>query len=260
VASCDRAGTPERTPAGGWRWSGLLAGCLVTAIAGVAAAERGPLTHTSPLTPTGELVGPGRFERTQSLAAFHHDLAIGLAERLELRLQSPGLPVPILGGALNLRASLLSPDSRLRLVLGGGLAAEWVNGADLYRDASLTVAWRGAGWSAHATGRSLEHRAPRSRKHPRIGIATAGVTVAAGPRTTLFADAGELAWLRPATCHDKHRQPVRCHTRDAVTGAMIGAWWALSDLDIGLALLIGKSGETTLPLGPLLSFRWERAL
>ena len=236
------------------------AALLLAVLAAPAAAERGALTHTSPLTPTGELVAAGRFERTQSLAAFHHDLAVGLTDRLELRLQSPGLPVPIMGGALVLRASLLPPDGRLRLVAAGGVAAEWFDGADLYLDASLTAAWRGAGFTAHITGRTLDHRAPGGGDHPRAGVASAGVTAAAGRRTTLFADAGELAWLRAATCPGKHGEPAPCRARDAVAGVMAGAWWSLRDMDVGLAMLVAWRRGTVLPVGPLLSFRWERGL
>ena len=238
----------------------LLAALLLAALATPAGAQRGALTHTSPLTPTGELVGAGRFERTQSLAAFHHDLAIGLTDRIELRLQSPGLPVPIMGGALVVRASLL-PPGRLRLVAAGGVAAEWFDGADLYLDASLTAAWRGPGFTAHLTGRTLDHRAPGGGDHhPRVGLASGGVTVAAGGRTTLFADAGELAWLRAATCPGKHGEPRSCRVRDAARGVMAGAWWSLRDMDVGLAMLVAWRGGTVLPVGPLLSFRWERHL
>jgi hypothetical protein len=239
--------------------SSLVTAALVTVLASPVPG-RAPLTHTSPLTPTGELAPAGTFERTQSFAALHHDLALGVAERIELRLQSPGLPAPVFGGSLSVRTSLLSPASRLRLVLGAGVAGKWIGGADLYLDGAITAGWRGRGWSARATLRALDHRLPRGETGRLLRLATAGFTLDAGRRTILFVDAGELSLFTEASCPGKSGRQVPCRARDGVAGLLAGAWWALSDMDIGLALLVGWRGDAALPVGPLLSFRWQRAL
>ena len=230
---------------------------VIVVAPGVAAAEHAPLTHTSPLTPTGELLPAGRVERIQSLVAFHHELAVGLADGLELRLSTPGVPIPMFGGDLQLRASVTPPASRLRVVLGAGLAAEWVNGGDLWVGASTTVAWRGDRWGAHATLRALEHRLETG---DRLLVTTAGVTARVGRRATLFAEVGEIAWLQPVRCMTPHGSPASCVERDTVGGVLIGSWWQLRDLAVSVQGLVGWSGDAALPIGPLLAFRWDRDL
>ena len=116
------------------------------------------LTRTTPLTPTGELVAPGHIEHTQDLTAFEHEYAYAPNDRIELRLTSPLFPIPIMGGDLQVRVSVLPPASRVRLVLGTSVAAEWINGGDLWLGGSLTAAYRGDRWSIHATERALVHQ------------------------------------------------------------------------------------------------------
>lgn len=233
----------------------ILAVMLVSPAA--SADEHAPLTHTSPLTPTGEILPAGRFERTQSVVAFYHEVAVGLTDGLEVRLGMPGLPLPILGGDLQLRAALTPRSSRLRVVIGAGVAAEWINGGDLWLGASATVAWRGDRWGAHATLRALEHRLETG---DRLGLATAGVTARVGRKTTLFAETGEIAWLHPATCMTRHGSEVGCEEQDAGGGVMIGSWWQLDDMAIGAQGLIAWSGDAVVPVLPLLAFRWDRDL
>lgn len=235
--------------------AGLVAALVLAGSPAPARADAPVLTHTSPLTPTGELAPRGHIVHTQSVAAFYHELGLGLTDQLELRLGSPGLPVPILGGDLQLRASVLAPTSRLRVLIGTGVAAEWINGGDLWLGVSATAAYRADRWSVHATARALDHRFETG---DRIGLATAGVTVEVGRRTTLFAEVGNLSWLRPATCQGKHDTAVPCPERDTVHGAMVGSWWRLHDMSIGLSALIGWQGSTVVPILPLLSLSWDR--
>ena len=220
------------------------------------ADEHAPLTHTSSLTPTGEVLPAGRFERTQSVVAFYHELAVGLTDGLELRLGMPGLPLPIFGGDLQLRASLTPPASRLRVVIGASATAEWVNGGDLWLGAAATVAWRGDGWGAHATLRALEHRFETG---DRLGLATAGVTARVGRRTTLFVDVGQVSRLYPARCTTAKGE-VGCEAHAAVPGVIAGSWWQLDDMAIGVQGLLVSAGDTVVPIAPLLAFRWDRGL
>ncbi len=217
-----------------------------------ARAEQAALTHTSPLSPTGALVPAGHFERTQSLLAFYHELALGLTDGLEVRLGMPGLPVPVLGGDLQLRAALLPPTSPLHLVLGAGVVAEWINGADLWTAASATVAWRGL----HATARALDH----AGEDDRLLLVTAGAMRPIGARTALFVELGDVAVLHPGDCVDKHGRAIGCTDRWRGRGALVGVWWQLDDMSIGLSAAILSSGATTFPVLPLLSMRWDRAL
>lgn len=212
-------------------------------------------THTSPLTPTGALVAPGHVERTQSAVAAYHELALGVTDGVELRLGSPGLPLPILGGDLQLRIAPLPPDAPVTLVLSGGVLAEWVNGGDLWIGGGATVAWRGL----HATVRRYAHHAPRAERGERLGLVTAGVAHRTR-RVTWFAEVGELSRARPATCTDKHGAPRRCRDRAAVTGALIGAWWQRRSFAVGVSALVARHDATTIPILPLLSFRWDRDL
>jgi hypothetical protein len=217
-----------------------------------ARAEAPPLTHTSPLTPTGALVPAGHLERTQSVVAFYHELAIGLTDGLEVRLGSPILPVPIFGGDLQLRASLLPASSPAKLVIGAGAVVEWVNGTDLWGSASLTAAWRGL----HATVRGFEHEG----EDDRILVTTIGAMGRLGRWTTVFVEVGDLAWLRPGACRDKHGDPVGCTTMRGGRGALFGAWWDVRSMWFGLSAAVVSSGGTTLPLVPLLSMRWDHDL
>jgi hypothetical protein len=229
-----------------------LAVILVATSRGARADEHAPLTHTTPLTPTGEVLPRGRFERTQSVLAFYHEVALGLADGLELRLGMPGLPLPILGGDLQLRASVLPRERRLRVVIGATASAEWINGGDLWLGAAATVAWRGDRWGAHATVRALEHRLETG---DRVGLATAGLTLRAGRTATLFAEAGQLSWLGPEECAAWHCGAVY----ETARGVVVGSWWQLDDMAIGVQVAAGWRDDVVIPL-LMPAFRWDRDL
>jgi len=231
---------------------------LLVAAPALARADHAPLTATTPLSPTGEVVPRGHFEHVQSGTLLFHELALGLADGLEVRLGTPLLPLPLLGGDLQVRASVLPADARLRVVIGAGVAAEWINGADAWPTASATVAWRGPRWSVHASARIAAHAgAPGER----MLWNTVGATWRASARTTLFVDAGQLAWVEPGgTCVDKHGAARPCATRDAGDGVVAGVWVQLTGVAIGLMGAIGHHGDTVLPVLPLLSFRHDRDL
>jgi hypothetical protein len=222
------------------------------------------LTRTTPLTPTGELVAPGHIEHTQDLTAFEHELAFAPNERVELRLTSPVFPVPVMGGDLQLRVSVLPPASRFRLVVGASVAAEWINGADVWLGGSFTAAYRGDRWSIHATERAVVHQ---GEGHDQVYLSTAGVTLSVGKTGVLFADVGEVAW-RHSTC-DAPAVAARasapgpgapsCMEVDSGRGFAVGARWGLGrDMAMGISAIVFRVGTTTVPALPLLSFSWDR--
>ncbi len=223
---------------------------VVVATAGAARADHPPLTHTTPLSPTGELLAPGDAEYTQSVVFVHHDVALGIADGLEVRLGMPLVPLPVLGGDLQVRVSPLPAAWRLRAVIGAGVIAEWINGADAWTTASATIAWRGDRWSAHATVRIAD----------RAAWTNVGATWRAGAITTVFAELGRFAWASPdGACTDKHGASIECATR-SIDGAVVGAWFQLHDVAIGLSAALAHHGDTVLPILPLLSIRHDRDL
>lgn len=224
-------------------------------------AERAPLTHTTPLTPTGDVLPRGHGQRVQSLTAFHHHLALGLGGGAELSLSSPFLPLPIMGGDLQLRISILPPTSRAALVLGAATTVEWINGFDAWTAATATFAWREPRWSLHATLRAANHAAHDDR----FGLATLGVTRRVGTSTLLYAELIDLGWLHPSTslCPNYHTSGTpHCLVRDAVQLLWIGAWWNVRSMRVGVsaALLYVDDTMPPLPILPLLSFAWDKDL
>lgn len=235
----------------------------VTLAASVAHAEPlpqpPPLTHTTPLTPTGEVLPRGHVQRIQSLTAFHHHLGLGLGGGAELSLSSPFLPIPLAGGDLQLRVSVLAPSSRAALVLGAAVTVEWFDEFDAWTSATATFAWREPRWSVHATLRGSNHAAHDDR----FGLATAGVTRNAGGSTLLYAELADLGWLHPSTCTGYHDAPAHpCLTRDAIQVLWLGAWWQARSMRGGLsmALLHLDLSPPVLPVLPLLSFAWDHDL
>lgn len=223
------------------------------------ADEPTPLTHTTPLTPTGEVLPRGHVQRIQSLTAFHHHLGLGLGGGAELSLSSPFLPVPIAGGDLQLRISILPPSSRVALVLGAAVTVEWIDGFDAWTGATATVAWREPRWSVHATVRAADHATAPDR----FGLATAGATVRVGASTLLYAELADLGWLHPSTCAGYHgRDSHPCLGRDAVQLLWVGAWWRMRAMRGGLsaALLHIDEPLPAIPVLPLLSFAWDKDL
>jgi hypothetical protein len=239
----------------------LLPIAIVLCVAPAAAADVPVLTHTTPLTPTGELVRPGHLQRHQNVVAFEHEYAIG-TEHFELRLVSPVVPIPAMGGDLQIRTSLLPRDSRFRLVAGASVAGEWIEGGDLWLGGMLTAAYRGDGISAHATIRMQHHMFEGGDD---LGLTTAGLVFAAG-KHHLFIDVGELAWRQPGACPDPGaaaRQatpaPTRCAVVDASHGVAFGAWFSLprEDMQIGISGMIFTVGDLVIPLLPMASFAWD---
>ena len=240
---------------------------IVLSVAPAAAADIPVLTHTTPLTPTGELVRPGHIQRHQNLAAFEHEYAIG-TEHVELRLISPVLPIPVMGGELQLRTSLLDRASRYRLIAGASVAGEWIDGGDLWLGGMLTAAYRGDRVSAHATVRMSHHMFEGGDA---LGLTTAGLVYHPGGlagRHHLFVDAGELAWRQPGACpatpsgvapRQAAPAPTRCTDVDAGRGVAFGWWFAVrsEDMQIGVWGMIVDVGDLVLPLLPAVSFAWE---
>src|SRR5689334_20995295 len=69
------------------RSSGLVLAITLSLVASARADSVDPpppLTHTTPLTPTGDVVPRGHFQRTQSVTAFVHHMALGLGGGAEL--------------------------------------------------------------------------------------------------------------------------------------------------------------------------------
>src|SRR5262249_17388127 len=132
-----------------------LAGCAVSGAVRVpdARADDPPLTHTTPLTPTGDIEPAGHVERIHALTAFYHQFAVGLRGGSDLRAGFPGLPIPLIGGDVELRFAPL-PPGRFALVVGGGATGSWGGGGILWAGGSATVAWRESRWSLHATLRT----------------------------------------------------------------------------------------------------------
>jgi hypothetical protein len=239
----------------------LLPIAIVLSVAPAAAADVPVLTHTTPLTPTGELVPPGRFQRHQNVVAFEHELALG-TEHFELRLVSPGLPIPVMGGDLQIRTSLLPRDSRYRLVAAASIAGEWIEGGDLWLGGMLTAAYRGDRVSAHATVRMAHHVLEGGDD---LGLTTAGLVFHLG-RHQLFVDVGEVALRRPGACPAPTAAarvaapaPAGCSDVDASRGVAFGAWFALprEDMQIGISGIIFDVGDLVVPLLPLASFAWD---
>ena len=232
---------------------------VITIAAATASADDAPppLTHTTPLTPTGEVLPRGHVQRVQSLTAFMHHSAIGLGSGAELSLTSPLLPIPLAGGDVQLRLSVLPPSSRLRLVLGAAATIEWINGFDAWTAATATIAWREPRWSVHATLRAANHAA-----HPdRLGLATAGVTHTVGKTGLLYAEVADLGWLHPSTCAGYHGADSHpCRARDAVHLLWIGAWWRARDMRAGISAAVIDVDSLTVPVLPLLSFAWDHDL
>jgi len=234
---------------------------LVPALASPAAADVPVLTRTTPLTPTGELVAPGHIEHTQDMTAFEHEFAIAPARHVELRLTSPIVPLPIMGGDLQLRVSVLPEESRVRLVVGASVSAEWMNGADLWVGASVTAAYRGDGWSVHATERAVDHRFETGDQ---LYLSTAGATLSVGKTGTLFAEVGEVAWRHPVCDGGVAARTIApaprpsCMEVDASRGVAFGARFGVSDnMAIGISAIIFRISDTTIPALPLLSFSWD---
>lgn len=214
--------------------AGAVRRLVLLALIGCSSSHVPPLTHTTPLTPTGELPERGHVIRTQSVVSFYHEVALGLDDRLELRF---GMPAPPIGIDEQLRMSLLPKESRVRLVIGETLSAAWVNHASAWLGVSATLAWRGDRWGAHATLRAAQRR---MADHQELGLATAGVTWNLG-HTILFADVGRLSWLDGGDW-------------GAAPGATIGVWFVAKDeARIGFSAMIVKAGDTLFPVGPLLS-------
>lgn len=222
-------------------------------------SERPPLTHTTPLTPTGDVLGRGQFQRTQMVTAFAHHLALGLGGGAELSLSSPMLPIPIMGGDVELRISVLPPASRAALVLGAAVTAEWINGADMWTGATATFAWREARWSVHATLRAANHAAHDDR----FGLATAGYVHEVRRTGLVYAELADLGWLHPAsTCPPAyHGTSPSCLSRDAVQVLWVGGWWGARDMRVGFSgALLRVSPTMVLPVLPMLSFAWDKDL
>jgi hypothetical protein len=221
------------------------------------------LTRTTPLTPTGELVQPGHLEHTQDVVAFEHEFAIAPNDRVELRLTTPVVPAPILGGDLQLRVSVLPRASRFRLVVGTNVAVSWINGGDLWLGGSVTAAYRSDRWSVHATERALAYQFETGDQ---LYLSTAGVTLSVGKTGVLFAEVGEVAWRHP-TCAGTDvaarttapdPPPPSCMAVDAGRGFAIGARFGLhDDMAIGVSAIIFRVGDTTVPLLPLVSISWD---
>jgi len=230
----------------------------ITLLPSVAFAET-PLTHTTPLTPTGEVLPRGHVQRHQSLTAFAHHIGVGLGGGAELSLTSPFLPIPIMGGDVQLRMSVLAPASRAALVLGAAVTAEWINGFDAWTSATATFAWREPRWSFHATLRASNHAAHDDR----FGLASAGVSHRANKSTLLYAEVADLGWLHPSTCAGYHDAPAHpCLTRDAIQALWFGVWWNARSMRAGIsaAVLHIDADLPVLPVLPLLSFAWDHDL
>jgi hypothetical protein len=241
----------------------LVVVLVVTLVVSVARAdganEPAPLTHTTPLTPTGEVLARGHVQRIQSLTAFHHHIGLGLGGGAELSLSSPFLPVPLAGGDVQLRVSVLPVDSRAALVLGAAVTVEWFDELDAWTAATATFAWREPRWSVHATLRAANHAAHDDH----LGLATAGVTRRAGRSALLYAELADLGWLHPSTCSGYHDAPGRpCLVRDAIQVLWFGAWWNARSMRAGvsMALLHLDLSPPVLPVLPLLSFAWDHDL
>jgi hypothetical protein len=221
-----------------------------------------PLTHTTPLSPTGDVVPRGHFQRTQSVTAFVHHMALGLGGGAEVSLTSPFLPIPIAGGDVELRISLLPPDSHAALVLGAAVTLEWINGFDAWTGATATFAWRAPRWSAHATLRAANHAASPER----FGLATAGVTHAVGRTGLAYVELADLGWLHPSDpCAVggtfRSLTPPSCMERDAVQLLWIGAWWKARSMRGGIsAAILRASPSLVVPVLPMLSFAWDKDL
>jgi hypothetical protein len=239
-----------------------LLGSLVLAfvLAPVARADaQAPLTHTTPLTPTGDVLPRGHGQRVQSVTAFHHHLALGLGGGAELSLSTPFLPIPLAGGDLQLRISVLPPASRAALVLGAAATFEWFDGFDAWTAATATFAWREPRWSVHATLRAANHAAHDDR----FGLATLGATRRVGRSTLLYAELIDLGWLHPSTCPDYHTTGTHpCLVRDAVQLLWVGAWWSARSMRVGVSAALLHVDDTlpALPILPLLSFAWDKDL
>lgn len=233
----------------------------VTFAPAIAATEPPPLTHTTPLTPTGEVVERGHIQRLQSMTAFYHQFAFGLGHGLELRAAFPGAPIPILGADLELRWAPLV-EGPIALVLGASGTVEWVNGADLWFGTSATLAWRDPAWGLHVNWRQAEHAGDDDR----LTLVTAGGSVRAG-RALLFVEVGQLAWSAPVVCGSGRssetgegggRPPsIECIDRAAGGGVWLGAWWDAGDARVGLSALVARAGDTTIPIVPVLSAVWD---
>jgi len=236
----------------------LLAIAITFAATSSAAADDDhvvPLrTHTTVFTPTGELLRRGQFQRTWSVA-MQWDLGVGLSDRVELRLQA----LAALAGDLQLRVDVMPASSPLRLVLGGGAAGTFLNGGKAWLDGSVTAAYRGDGWQAHATARLWN----RLGAGVDIGLASAGLMGRFGKhgQHVLFVDAGQLAWHEAVPCPAARAvEPApspTCANGDSVVGVALGAWFGrIDDMTIGLSVTVARVGDQVIPIGPLLTMSW----
>lgn len=234
----------------------VLAVTLVVVAPRAAAAEPPPLTHTTPLTPTGEVLARGQVQRLQGLTAFHHRTAVGLGGGTELGLSSLLLPLPVLGGDLELRTSILPADWRAAVVLGGSLMVEWLGDLDVWAGATATVAWREPGWNLHATLRATRHTAGRHR----LGLGAAGVARRVGRGGLVYLEVAELSWEHPGECAGYHGRSVPCREREPLQALWLGGWWRARDMRVGLSGALVLAGGHALPVLPLLSFAWDHEL
>jgi hypothetical protein len=233
----------------------LLAIAITLATAAPAAADDVPpvRTHTTTLTPTGELLRRGQLQRSYNIA-LQWDAAFGLADRVELRLQAELL----VAADLQLRADVMPRSSPFRLVLGGSAAGTFVNGGKGWLGGSVTAAYRGDSWQAHATARVWDRIGPGVD----LGLATAGLMgrFGAGDRHLLFVDVGQIAWREVIACPSARAvEPTpapSCDEAGSAFGVAFGAWWGLRGISIGLSAIVVRSGDTLLPIGPLLSMSW----
>lgn len=192
--------------------------------------------YTTPLTPTGELLHRGEFQRSWNVA-LEGEVAVGITDRVELRLQGH----PVLTGDLQLRIAVLPRSSRAQIVVGGDVAGTLLDGPKAWLGASLAVAYRDDDWQVHATTRIAEQHGAGTD----LAQTTAGLMGFFGDRNLLFVDVGEVAWRSP------DGDVGRAH------GVAFGVWWYGRELSYGLSAIVFRTGDTVIPILPLLSMSWS---
>lgn len=214
--------------------------------------DRPARPYTTPLTPTGELLHRGEFQRSWDVA-MQGDVALGLSDRVELRFQGH----VVMTGDLQLRVALLPRSSPAQIVVGGDVAGTLLDGAKSWLGGSLAVAYRGDGWQLHATTRILENRGASVD----LAQTTAGLMGTYGHGNLLFVDVGQVAWRSDAGCTVAARtttpEPPGCATVDSAYGVAFGTWWTSGGMSWGLSAIVVRTRNTVIPILPLLSMSWS---
>jgi hypothetical protein len=206
-------------------------------------------THNS-IFPNGNLVRAGDVQFQMHELGLYNRAAFGLNDRVEVSIGAPLVPVVVSAGA---RVSATPRDSRLRLVLGGGVWSP-INDDDqgeyVYQ-VSMTAGYQAERLEVHGT---ITRFSAALEGDQALFGASLGMSYQFGPKAAMIAEAGHLGVLGVNACSGD------CQGNDPVAfdGLLVGfkLMGERFDTDLGLAFIGDRDSREAFTL-PVVSMTYR---